>query len=303
MTTLLVDSNNLLIRAVRATERVPLSADGVPTAALHVYINMLSRHVREERPDRLVVCWDGGRSAYRTGLYPAYKAGRSERPLEERGPFAQAKEFLTLAGLHHVERPGWEADDLIAAYWRSLRPLDDPVVIVSGDKDLLQLLGPGVEQVRPTRSEDPVDRWTAQRVEREMGCRPADLAKVMALTGDPGDGVPGVRGVGPKRAAKMLADHGWDLGALVYTKVAEHDWSADVGQGVLLSQRLVDLRDLPYHAHGLVLGQPPRLAPTAAGDALFPALLAFLDRYQLDQTRSRLLSRQLWGGALARSAS
>lgn len=288
---MLVDGPNILIRAAKATERVPLSADGVPTAALLVFANCLSYHVRAERPDALVVCWDGGRSEYRTALYPAYKAGRPERTEDEdtRRPFGLVKRFLTLAGVQHVERAGWEADDLIARYWQDRRDTSPrpEVVIVSSDHDLLQLLDPGTTQVKVS-SRPPLDRWDHDRVVADLGCEPSDLPRVMALRGDPGDGVPGLRGVGPKRAVAMMAAAGWQWPTLVASLDVE---SRDT---VLLSFRLVDLRGRPYGDLGLHVALPGPFRPTEPGTALWADLRSWLDRYQMRSVVARLLDGTLW---------
>jgi DNA polymerase I len=291
---LLLDGNNVLVRAAEATRRAALSADGVPTAALLVFINVLSRHVRAERPDALVVCWDGGRSAYRTAVYPGYKAHRSERPAEDpERPFGLCKEFLSLCNLQHVERPGWEADDLIARYCQlhrehRLGPRDGEIVIISSDHDLLQLLGPGVTQVKVS-SRPPDDRWDAERVQSDLGCTPALLPYSMALQGDPGDGVPGMRGVGPKKAVKLLEAASGDWGVLL------DSLSPDNRELVELSHRLVDLRELDYGTLGLRLAMPQYFQPTLPGDAAFGLLLDFLNRYQLRSVIERVVAGTLWG--------
>ena len=109
MKTLAVDGNNLVMRAVKACEgRVALSSDGVFTAPVMVVVNMLSKYVREEAPDRVVVCWDGGRSEMRVALFPDYKAQRSHKPPSsefedyKESSFALVREFLSLANIHHA---------------------------------------------------------------------------------------------------------------------------------------------------------------------------------------------------------
>jgi 5'-3' exonuclease len=287
---LLVDGNNVLVRAVKAAEgsRLTLAtSDGIPTAALLIFINTLSRHVREESPDRMVVAWDGGRSTYRSDLYPAYKANRAERTPEEdeHRPFGLAKEFLSLAGIHHIERAGWEADDLIAAHWSKTAP-DDRVVILSSDKDLLQLVDANTQQVRVS-SAPPTHRWDVARVQEQMGCHPRFLAQLMALTGDVGDNVPGVRGVGPKKGVRFLEAAGWDAVEAVRHLGPEAVALAD------LSRSLVDLR-LPYESLGLRVGPAPVFAPTNPTNVLYGPLLAFLDRYQMASLRTRLVEGSLW---------
>lgn len=283
MTVLLVDGNNLLARAVFAAKHARMSVDGVNTGALLIFVNMLARHIREEHPDSVVVCWDGGRSVYRTGLYPDYKASRGEKPIEEERdePFGQAKEFLTLAGIHHVERTGWEADDLIACYWRTIRPTDTRLVILSGDKDLLQLVGDHCEQVRPVTPPNPTDRWDLARVREKYGVVPADLSKAMAFIGDISDGVPGIKGIGPKKAAKLVTERDW------LSLLDEYD-------GLDLWHRLIDLRSIPFTTLGLSLQQPPPFHPTGPTSITYIDLAQFLDRYRLESVKTRLLTGSLW---------
>lgn len=140
MSVLLCDGNNMLMRSIHAMQRpgqARLSADGVATGPLLVFVNMLSKHIREEKPDKVVVAWDGGKSEHRVALDPDYKGQRTPSPdFEEfkEGAFGLAKEFLSLANVHHIEVRGYEADDVIAYYWRHHRPLDDRLVILSSDK-------------------------------------------------------------------------------------------------------------------------------------------------------------------------
>lgn len=290
--TLLVDGNNCLVRSIKAMERTNLSSHGVPTGAVLTFINMLSRYVKEVEPTHVVVCWDGGVSTFRRSIFSGYKAARPERTHEhDMTPFALAKEFLSLANIHHVEHPGVEADDLVAAYCN--RRLD-PVVILSGDKDFLQLLedeGPApVSQIRPGTGVE--ETWTAKRVEHEMECKPAYIPKVMALTGDSGDGIPGVPGFGTKTAVKALIAHDWNLGKLVYTD--DPKWAKKVGgfhDLIALNLRLVNLREPMF-----VLDVPPlpRFEPTPPPGALAPTLLGFLERWELASVRERFVTGTLW---------
>lgn len=284
---MLVDGNNVLIRAAKAVQYSGMEADGVATGALHVFASMLSRHVRAERPTHLVVCWDGGRSAFRTAAHPGYKAARRDRGTEdEQAPFGLAKRFLTLAGVQHVERDGWEADDLIAAYWRII-PYSGEIVILSSDKDLLQLVGSDTRQVRVS-ARPPDDVWDSDRVRAHYGCDPQRLPLVMALTGDPGDGVPGVRGIGPKRAVKRLSEANWVWDGLLATLTEEEAAAAR------LARRLVDLRDAPYARMGLQVARPPEFSETDPTGPAWRDLVDFCDQYRLRQIRERLIAGTLW---------
>lgn len=291
MRVMAVDGNNCLVRAERAAERSGMrSSDGVLTGALLIFVNSLAHHLREERPDAVVVCWDGGRSRFRLDLYPGYKKSRPQRDESREDPegsFGMAKTFLSLANIPHVERQGYEADDLVAEYWRLTEESDD-LVILSSDHDLLQLLGPGVTQVKVS-SRPPDDRWTAERLLAERGYEPRHMPYVMALQGDDGDDVPGLHGIGPKKAAKMMAKHGWSwLGLLASDELDEEQKEV-----VQLALRLVDLRDAPP---GDFVPLPPAavLSPTSPGDLMFESLLAFLRRYELASVERRLVEGSLW---------
>jgi 5'-3' exonuclease len=298
VSTVLIDGDNLLVRAWKAAERpgrpVMRSSDGTATGALVIFINQLSCHLRAEEVDAAVVCWDSGPSEYRTAIYPAYKASRhvptgDEEEAPER-PHSLAKAFLTLAGIHQVERRGWEADDLIAAYLQRRSAALD-YVIVSSDHDLLQLLGYGVTQVKVS-SKPPLDRWDATRVQVELGCQPFMIPYSMALQGDPGDDVPGLEGIGPKKAVKLLERERFDWAAVLDAVEAERG-PADRAT-VELAYRLVDLRERPYESLGLVLAPPPPFRPTGPGDAAYGDLRAFLDRYELHTAARRLVAGELW---------
>lgn len=253
------------------------------TAALVVFTNTLLRHIREEKPDRVAVCWDGGGSAYRLRLQRSYKGTRvkhaSARASKER---ALVKQFLSLAGVFSVERPGVEADDLIAKYWHDA---DEKIVLVSEDKDFLQLASwnPNARDCEVLRSTG--ERWNRFTVQEKLGASPENLPSVMALTGDTSDNVIGVPGIGPVKAVQLLKEAGWSLEAIEDPKVRE------MLPQVRLNRLLVNLR-LPLP--GLELTSPPVFAPTTRSSALFDELLRFLEEYQMKGLLGRALSGTLW---------
>lgn len=288
---LVVDGNNILMRSVKVPHAPLITTDGIDTGALHIFITSMAKHVRDVEPSRMAACWDGGRSEYRLGLYPAYKANRPVLNVQEREdratPFSQAKEFLAVAGIHQAERPGVEADDLIASYWWSRRFMSDTamLVILSGDKDMLQLVGRFTQQVRPP----DLKRWTEATVEEKFGCKPEHLPAVMALTGDSGDNIVGVPGFGTKTACKFLAKVGWDLEALLLAPPPKIDGHQE---RILLNLKLVSLRD-----QGLMvgpLGDAPVFEPTQPDGALAPDMREFLQRYELASVLSRWEEGSLW---------
>lgn len=291
MKTLIVDGTNILVRGIKALEgRVGLSAHGVPTGPLMVFINSMGRYIGEEKPDRVVVCWDGGRSTYRTSIYSAYKAARADRVVEtEHEHFGLAKQFLALANIYQTEMEGVEADDLVAAYWRSSDPFEH-TVILSGDKDFLQLLDGRTEQIRPQTAGN--ERWNTERVLADLGCTPFDIPSVMALTGDSGDGVPGVPGFGHKTACKALAAHDWSLTDLLMTNDAK--WVKKISgyqDQVLMARKLVDLRG---NNLGLSLPVPPHFNPVQPDSGLGQDLIAFFEHWEMRRVIDRFRANTLW---------
>lgn len=283
------------MRAIHAMARSGLSAGETPTGPLVAFIGTLGRHIREERPDKVVVCWDGGRSEARVALDPNYKGQRNPAPEFEEykdSAYGLMKRFLALANIHHVLHRGWEADDLIAYYWRRHRPLDDKVVILSSDKDFLQLLVPEqVEQVRLGSHDTPTDRWTYERVVEEMGCTPEALVDAMALAGDTSDNIPGIPRFGMKTAIKVLGKYEWRLDDAIHfdERLTEHRGR------ILLNRKLVDLRQ--QSLVGLDLPPAPPFEPTKPGDILFADLLSFLTRYKMERVKSALYMGTLWQDA------
>jgi DNA polymerase-1 len=294
---LLVDGNNLLMRAFFAGKKTGMSQDGILTGPLLIFINTLAKHIREEQPSRVAVAWDGGRSAKRTALDEDYKGTREFAPnLHEfrQSVFSLAHEFCTLAGVYQFMAAGVEADDLISSWWGHDIPDRAPgheITILSSDKDFLQLLGRNpfgviTSLVRLSSGGAGTDRWTEERMREEYGFSPTDWPLVTALTGDVIDHVPGVPGVGPKTAAKILRESEWDLErALAHPRLSGH------AEQVRTSLKLVDLRT-PF----LELDPPPPWRPTRSTDIGSTQLKGFLDLYGLTSVTQRLASDTLWGG-------
>jgi 5'-3' exonuclease len=293
VTTLIIDGNNLAMTSIFAMRRSGLSAHGISTGPLLAMINKLAAVIGQEHPDRVVLCWDGGRSKRRTDLYPPYKSNRtpvtdSEKEFRE-SSFDLIKQFCTLANVPQFRLDGTEADDLIAAAWDSVTDVieQQKIVIVSSDKDFLQLLGTNqhgivTEQVRL----DPKDaRWTAERVIGEMGYTPEQVPLVMALTGDAIDAVPGLRGVGPKKAVKMLKAHDWDLDTVIREKANESPTDAVL---IRVSYQLVDLRHPEFPV------AVPEWRPTTPDSIGWDLLDEFLTRWELRSVQEKLRSGALW---------
>lgn len=297
---LIIDGNNLVMRAIKVAQgkQVHLAAevDGeeVPTAALTIFVRMLTAIVREQAPRGLIVCWDGGRSQRRVAMYPDYKAHRvqpfedGEEEQSKRTTFDLAQTFLGLSGVATVRVPGFEADDLVSYYW-ARRGQGCTVIIVSADKDFLQLADEETFLLRP--GEDGL--YGVEEIRARYNCHPRDLASVMALMGDPGDNIPGVKGVGVKRAVAMLREADWDLHRLLDDPPRLLQGQKDL---VLRNLSLIELRTnealLPLTSDEP--DQIPRFDPTDVDALAYEALVWFLDRYRLHDALNRLESGTLW---------
>ncbi|MFW6021692.1 MAG: 5'-3' exonuclease, partial [Guyparkeria sp.] len=141
---------------------------------------------------------------HRQAIYPDYKGHRPPTPVDLKEQFPRCRELAEAAGFGAMDQPGYEADDVIGTLVGRLRNRERAVTIVTGDKDLAQLLGPDDRWYNPMRG----SVMAYGDVERRFGVRPAQIADWLALTGDVADNIPGVPGIGPRTAARLLRKHG-----------------------------------------------------------------------------------------------
>ena len=200
----LIDGHSLMYRAFFALP--PLAtADGLPTNAVYGFLTMLLRLLEEERPRYLAVAFDRGLPTFRVERYPDYKGHRPETPDDLRSQFPILKDVLAAMGVPMVEHDGFEADDLLGTLARRARAAGVPrVLLVTGDRDVLQLLDEGIEVLLTRRGISDVQRYDRRRIRQEMGIEPAQYLDVKALMGDASDNIPGVPGIGEKTALKLI---------------------------------------------------------------------------------------------------
>jgi DNA polymerase I len=199
----LIDGNSYVYRAFHAIRHLS-NSKGFPTNAVYGFTAMLMKIVREEQPDYLAVAFDSKGPTTRHQIYPPYKATRPPMP---EGLVPQVPIIWDLVKAFRIpvlQQQGIEADDLLAAATREGLKHHLDVVLVSGDKDLLQLVSPHVS-VLDTMKEQ---RWTPGEVEKRYGLEPQRLVEMMALMGDSIDNIPGVRGVGEKTALELVKQFG-----------------------------------------------------------------------------------------------
>jgi 5'-3' exonuclease len=236
----LVDASPYIFRAFHTLPESIRDPQGRPTNAVHGFLDFLLRLIREEEVTHLAVCFDFDLvTSFRNDFFPAYKAHRPAPPaplLLQLDPCREAAEAL---GIRTFIAKGYEADDLIATLVRLLK---GPAVIVSGDKDLAQLVTDDVALYDLARDE----RYGPNEVIGKFGVRPDQIADLLALAGDAVDNIPGVPGIGRKTAAKLLQK---------FEKIENIDWGGLRGpmsqgrESAFLSKRLTLVaQDAPVSA-------------------------------------------------------
>ncbi|HEY8449120.1 MAG TPA: DNA polymerase I, partial [Bacillota bacterium] len=212
-TLLLVDGYSLIHRAFFALP--PLhNAEGQPTNAVYGFLNMLLKLLDEERPTHVAVAFDAPGPTFRDELYADYKAQRPSTPDELRSQFPLAREALEALGIPVLEQVGYEADDIIGTLVRRGRADGFDVIVVTGDRDVLQLIDQGVRVLLMRRGISELKVYDQARIREEFGLEPDQLVDVKALMGDPSDNIPGVPGVGEKTALKLIQEFGSVEGVL-----------------------------------------------------------------------------------------
>jgi DNA polymerase-1 len=199
----LIDGSAYIYRAYHAIG--PLTnAAGLPTNAVYGFINILLRVLREKKPRYLAIAFDVKGPTFRHEFYPQYKANRPPMPDDLVPQIPYIKKITAAYNLCTLEKAGSEADDLIASAARRLAGQGQPVVIVSGDKDLLQLVEENITFWEPM-NDIALD---SEAVHKKYNVKPDRLLDLFALMGDKSDNVPGVAGVGPKTAEKLINEYG-----------------------------------------------------------------------------------------------
>ncbi len=251
----LVDGSGFIFRAFHAIP--PMNRpDGVPVNAVFGFCNMISRLMKDHTGTHLAVIFDAGAKTFRNRMYDQYKAHRPDPPEELIPQFALIREATRAFGLPSIELEDWEADDLIAAYAKHVKEAGGEAIIVSSDKDLMQLIGPSVTMLDPMKN---VPIGLAE-VAQKFGVAPEKVVEVQALIGDSVDNVPGVPGIGPKGAAQLINEYG-TLEAVLEAAPGmkpgkRRDMLIEHADKARISKQLVILRDdapLPEPLDGLVL--------------------------------------------------
>jgi DNA polymerase-1 len=203
----LIDGNSIINRAFFAIPPLTNSS-GLNTNAVFGFTTMLLKVLDEEKPTHVLVAFDAGKVTFRHEGYAEYKGGRQKTPPELSEQFPLLKELLQAFSISQFELAGYEADDIIGTLSRVAEEQNKTAVVISGDKDMLQLVTDQVTVLITRKGISEVERYTPGAVNEKYGLTPAQIIDLKGLMGDASDNIPGVPGVGEKTALKLLHDYG-----------------------------------------------------------------------------------------------
>ncbi len=266
----LVDGSHAIFRAYHALPHLS-TRQGVPTNAVYGFTTMLLKGMREGNPTHFAVAFDEEAKAKRAEVYPEYKATRGAAPEDLTPQFPLVRKVLEALRIPAIGFPGYEADDVIATLARRARAQGWEVVIMSGDKDLMQLIDGNI------RSYDSMyEKWYGPaEVEEKWGVPPGQVGDLLALTGDKIDNIPGVPGVGEKTAASLLKEYGSLEGVLQH--------AGEVKKPKLRENLLASIDNVRRGRKLIALYE----------DLPLPVQLADLERKPIDEPRARKLFTEL----------
>ncbi|NNE82025.1 MAG: DNA polymerase I [Silicimonas sp.] len=259
----LIDGSAFIFRAYHALPPLTRKSDGLPIGAVSGFVNMLWKHVEDNKgsdaPTHVAVVFDKGSHTFRNDLYDLYKANREEMPEDLRPQMPLTREATRAFNIACLEEEGFEADDIIATLARQGREAGGRVTIVSSDKDLMQLVGDGVEMFDAMKN----TRIGVEGVEAKFGVGPDKVIDIQALAGDSVDNIPGAPGIGVKTAALLINEYG-DLDTLLeraeeIKQPKRRQTLIDNAEQIRLSRQLVTLdqnMDLPYSLDSLEVREP-----------------------------------------------
>jgi 5'-3' exonuclease len=206
---LAVDAPSMLFRAFYALPDSIVGPDGKPVNALLGTANLVVREVEAHRPRAVVLCFGPDAASYRTELYPAYHAEREAAMPDDLSPqFAASRDFFEAFGWTVATSDDLEADDLLGSYAQREAEAGGRALLLTGDRDMYQCAGERVTVLYVRTGGKGAEEVSAEGVRERYGIDPEQVPDFIALRGDPSDGLPGAKGVGPKTAAELLRRHG-----------------------------------------------------------------------------------------------
>ena len=279
---LLIDGSSLVHRAFYALP--PMNApDGTPTNAVYGLASMLLRLLSETQPDYIVAAFDKSRITFRNEIFTEYKAHRKSTPEELSVQFPLVQQLLVLMGVTVVELAGYEADDIIGTYAHLAEVAGDQAIIVTGDRDALQLVSPTTEVWLTKKGISETCKVTADNISELFGVSAKGVIELKALMGDSSDNIPGVPGVGEKTALKLLQQYQSLDGVYAH----QDEITGKLGERLRENQDIAymsrKLATIDVHVEGLTEYQCPALQGNKR------ELDGFCERIALRALKNRLL--------------
>lgn len=276
----LVDGSGYIFRAYFALPQNLTNPEGTPVGAVLGFTNMLLKLLTDEKAPSIAVIFDAARKNFRNDIYPAYKANREDPPDDLIPQFGLIRKATEAFDIPAIEQEGYEADDLIAAYARLAKAAGKKVVIVSSDKDLMQLVDDDVAMLDPMKQK----KIGPAEVFEKFGVAPDKVVDVQALAGDSVDNVPGVPGIGIKTAAELINTYG-SLETLLeraeeIKQPKRREKLTENRENAIISKRLVTLDS--------AAPVPLPLENLKTRDPHTPALAAFLKQQGFQSVLARL---------------
>jgi DNA polymerase-1 len=300
-TLILFDGHNIFIRSFAGLMRQGLTApDGFGTWGIFGAFNVLASIIRKHNPSHVLIAFDKGKSSKRLAIDPQYKANRnkktSPKPLDNvfsQDFKPQLNIFMQLClhnGLPFIRLQDVEADDIIATAALSFSDVFERVIIVSADHDMHQLIRPNIFVIKPSISYKDIEEevYDMSTVFEQWGVEPWRLPEIWALMGDKGDNIKGIPGIGPKKATKLIAEHG-DLNNVFKLDDPKIIENIDV---VLKAKKLIELsidKELPFPPLGNL-----QFNPIKPGDANEDELIKLYDELGFVQIKDRWKHGNLW---------
>lgn len=206
-TLLLIDGNAIMYRAFFAIPATFKTKDGTPTNAVYGFLTMLQKAIYDFKPEHVIICFDTPVPTFRKKLFEKYQSHRVKIADEFRVQIPVIKEMIDVAGIARIEKGGFEADDIIGTLTKKYKK-NHTVIILTGDKDIMQLVDKNVCVMSPQTGLSSIKLYDVDGVMNKLGVTPPEIPDLKGLMGDPSDNYPGAKGIGPKTAVDLLKQFG-----------------------------------------------------------------------------------------------
>lgn len=286
-TLLLIDGNAIIHRGFYAIPTTFRTSDGTPTNAVYGFLAILHKSINDFHPDFVVICFDTPVPTFRKKLHVEYQAHRPKMADELKVQIPLIKEMIDKAGIVHIEKEGFEADDVIGTivtkYKQSHR-----ILILTGDKDIMQLVNDNVFVISPQSGISSTKLYDKNEVKNKLGVLPYEIPDLKALMGDPSDNYHGAKGIGPKTAGDLLRQFGTIEHMLKHIDKIENkrvkQIVIDNKEHILLSKRLATIMcDVPIEID----------VEKAKFTSFKEELKEFLDRMQIRSLTERIFEKRV----------